>query len=740
MSTSHPKTFWNQLKLINKGNISPSNSINANSWTDHFSSLNSALPPPDDPHVKNITDRVSEELSTLNSPCPFLDKQFDIKEIKDGIKRLKNGKASASDSISNEVLKSACNFIAPTLTAFFNKLLDLEYFPDHWATGLIIPLHKSGELNDPDNYRGITLNSCVSKLFTMLCNDRLVNFCDHNQLIDYSQIGFRKGFRTADHVFTLKTIVNDALDNNKKIYACFVDFKKAYDSVWREGLLFKLLRYGVSKKFVKLLNDMYARIKTCISLPNGLSLPFRSLIGLKQGCNLSPILFNLFINDFVSQLNSESCDPPRLGSINVSCLLYADDLVLLSNSSCGLQKALATLGSFANTWHLKVNYKKTKCMIFEKRKCKQLPTFTLETNILTNCNSYCYLGINFTKNGAMKCASQILITKARNAMFSILKSVYKYKSCNVPIMIDLFDKMVIPIAMYNSEVWGVDLIPVNTSNNDLLSHKNVKHPVERLQCNFLKRILGTGDKSSNWAVMSEMGRHPILTKVIAILVKYFFHLCTTKSPILSAALCIDMSKTGKSSWFSRVKRVMSYCNIDHLLYTSDAVEVDHQLKSLKGKIRAIAINCWEQDKSRYAVNSKLDTYCEIKDSFGMSEYVLKCDNFQLRRAIAKMRISDHRFPIEIGRYEKIGRPQRICTLCFENIGDEKHYLFECQQKELKQMRTPLLRELHDIQPHLTNMSIDTKLKYLLKCTTMEEVIIAGRLCKGTLDTYKELAF
>ena len=102
-------------------------------------------------------------------------------------------------------------------------------------------------------------------------------------LIKYNQIGFRKGFRTSDHVLTLKTLIDQSFSRKEKLYACFVDFRKAYDTVWRKGLLLKLLESGLSNKFVKLIQDMYSMLQSCVSLASGLSFPFQSLVGLKQG-------------------------------------------------------------------------------------------------------------------------------------------------------------------------------------------------------------------------------------------------------------------------------------------------------------------------------------------------------------------------------------------------------------------------------------------------------------------------
>ena len=243
-------------------------------------------------------------------------------------------------------------------------------------------------------------------------------------------------------------------------------FQKSINTVWRNGLFFKLLNSGVSPGFVKLLKSMYSQINTCIQLPQGISETFRSLVGLKQGCNLSPLLFNLYINDFVDRLNVAHSDAPLLNNLQVSCLLYADDLVLRSETQNGLQVSLNTLHRFTQDWFLEVNPKKTKCLTFSKGKCKKDTTFNLGDVTLDQCDSYCYLGVIFSRSGSMNMASKALHDKALGAMFSLIRNINKHHACNFDLMLDLFDKMVVPIALYNSEVWGTNFLSANTKNND----------------------------------------------------------------------------------------------------------------------------------------------------------------------------------------------------------------------------------------------------------------------------------
>ena len=173
-------------------------------------------------------------------------------------------------------------------------------------------MYKEDDTSDPDNYRGITINSCLSKHFTQIMNDRLTTYIENNNLIKCNQIGFRKGYRTADHVFVLKTLIDNYTSTNKRLYMCFIDFKKAYDTIWRDGLFYKLLKKGISKTFIKLLINMYSRNKSCVNLGEYVTKEFNTSTGLKQGCNLSPNLFNLFIDDIRKCFNIHTCDPATL--------------------------------------------------------------------------------------------------------------------------------------------------------------------------------------------------------------------------------------------------------------------------------------------------------------------------------------------------------------------------------------------------------------------------------------------
>ena len=117
------------------------------------------------------------------------------------------------------------------LCHLFNRILFSSEFPEHWITGILLPVHKKGSKSSPKNYRGIMLLSYLGKLFTSLLNERLLNYTMSNNILAREQIGFLKGNRTSDNLTILHALIHKRFIKGKKLFACFIDFEKAYDRV-----------------------------------------------------------------------------------------------------------------------------------------------------------------------------------------------------------------------------------------------------------------------------------------------------------------------------------------------------------------------------------------------------------------------------------------------------------------------------------------------------------------------------
>ena len=153
----------------------------------------------------------------------------------------------------------------------FNNITNSGYFPLQWTEGIIIPLPKKGAHDDPKNYRGITLISCRGKLFTSVINQRLITWSTANEISTDAQFGFKAGHSIIDAIFNLQNLIKKRVKNKKRLYYAFIDLQRAFDSVYRNALWYKLIKYGVDGKLLKLPRSMYCAVKSCVRHLNTLS-------------------------------------------------------------------------------------------------------------------------------------------------------------------------------------------------------------------------------------------------------------------------------------------------------------------------------------------------------------------------------------------------------------------------------------------------------------------------------------
>ena len=357
MQKSSPKEYWKYLNTLNK-NQSEANQPPLESFLDFFKNLNT----PDTEGSEE--DTLKEEILTsidLNDDNQFLNIPITEEEISKCINKLKNSKAPGSDQILNEYIKYTKPKLLSLYVKLFNLILETGIIPEKWVEGMIKPIYKNkGDPMNPEHYRAITLVSCLGKLFTAVLNERLNMFLSENEIPEENQAGFRKCYSSNDHIFVLQSLFELLKLQKKKLYCTFIDFSKAFDSVWRIGLWNKLLKNEINGKFFRVIYNLYQNIKSCVTINNSNSTFFESYIGLRQGENLSPILFSIFLNDLELNLQSrhnngiefEYDDDEVFHSIQMLVLLYADDTVIMADSPESLQKCLDDFVQFCKTWRL----------------------------------------------------------------------------------------------------------------------------------------------------------------------------------------------------------------------------------------------------------------------------------------------------------------------------------------------------------------------------------------------------
>ena len=193
-------------------------------------------------------------------------------EIIKCIQKLKNNKSGGEDAIINEYIKTTSNQFIEIYEKLFNLIFDTGFIPESWVVGNIIPIYKNkGDSNDPKNFRPITLVSCLGKLFTAILSERLSKYSDDFFVMHENQCGFRQGYCTVDNLFTLYSFFELLKRKKKKMYCAFIDFEKAFDKIWREGLWYKLLINNINGKMLNVIQNIYKDIKSNIIFNNSKS-------------------------------------------------------------------------------------------------------------------------------------------------------------------------------------------------------------------------------------------------------------------------------------------------------------------------------------------------------------------------------------------------------------------------------------------------------------------------------------
>ena len=233
---------------------------------------------------------------------------------------------------------------------------------------------------------------------------------EHEGLLAEEQNGFRKNRSCEQHIFSLVTLIKNNLVSKKSVYTTFVDFRKAFDVTDRQLLYYKLLKGGVYGPIFEIIRQIYQNNTSVMRLNGHLSNELSTTQGLRQGDNLSPCLFNYYINGLIETLR-ESNEGVRISELEKLCVLaYVDDIVIISETPEGLQNLLDILTKWCNDWWVMVNIDKTKVLHFRnppKKSCDYL--FRLNGMAINKCKEYKYLGITLNYSLSMNYVKQGLV-------------------------------------------------------------------------------------------------------------------------------------------------------------------------------------------------------------------------------------------------------------------------------------------------------------------------------------------
>jgi hypothetical protein len=471
--TDH-KSLWNRVRrlvpsektaslspiLKQDGSLASSEEEILDAWADHYEALGT---PSTSQHFDQVFHkRVQAEVKLMAKHSPSVpdttvDAVFTHEEVEEVLERLLQGdyKAGSTDGTRNPWFSRGGPTMVNLLLSLFNFLREREVTPENWSEATIVNLYKDGDRCDAGNYRGISLLSCLGKIYSSLWANRLSSHFEN--VLNDAQGGFRKHRSTVDDALALREILCRRRAENKDTFMFFIDFKKAFDTVWQDGLWRSLWHSGVKGKAWRIIRSLYANTSSRVKVGSKLSREFRIKQGVRQGCPLSPTLFNCFVNELIVSLGALGVGV-QVGHKRIDGLLYADDVVLLAESPETLQAMINKVDEFSRKWRMELNLKKSEVMIVRppiKMPFSPPPSFSYRGSQVRIVPSYKYLGIWFTSNLQWEKHIEYMITNATERTKS-MRALLTTNRIPVRAKLLVWLSSVRPLLEYGSEVWEAD--------------------------------------------------------------------------------------------------------------------------------------------------------------------------------------------------------------------------------------------------------------------------------------------
>ncbi|VEN57771.1 unnamed protein product [Callosobruchus maculatus] len=401
---------------------------------------------------KSIEPRYFELTRDLES-SPKILKEEVIKAIKNS----KAGKAPGPDQIHIEIIKLLEEEHIDTLVHLFNKVYSTGVIPREWLKSEFIPIPKKSNARRCEEYRLISLMSHLLKLFLKIIHSRIFRKCEQD--ISQSQFGFREGMGTREALFGLNVLLQKCRDQQRKVYICFIDYEKAFDRVDHVKLLKILEAKGLDKNDITIIKNLYWDQTAVVKYNNTTTEAATIQRGVRQGCVLSPMLFNLYSEAIFEEATKDTSDGIKINGETLNNLRYADDTAIIADSPEALQRLLNQLTAVGDRYGLKINTTKTKILIISKTPEPPVDISIYGKRIDVE-EKFKYLGTWITNNLDPEVEIRSRIEQAR-ATFNLMRSLLCSSTLNLKLRYRFVKCYVYSVLLYGCEAWT---LKVNTIN------------------------------------------------------------------------------------------------------------------------------------------------------------------------------------------------------------------------------------------------------------------------------------
>mgnify|MGYP005984935793 CR=1 FL=1 len=441
---SNSKSFWSYIRSKKDSNTVPKVMYLSNNQAQSPSEIANLFAS----YFQSVYKRhnYTQNNSTKSNHIQPLDMNSVHISQEDIIKKLTtfdNSSSPGPDGIPTLFVKSCSLSLATPLAILFNKSMQLSAFPDTWKKSYIIPIHKNGSKCYVNNYRGISLTSCIPKVFDAIVSDVLSSAVKN--IIIEEQHGFFRGRSTATNLFIFTEFVTNKLESGSEIDCIFTDISKAFDTVCIERLLEKLKLLGISDPFLGWLDSYLHNRTSNVNINGAISGTIDCSSGVPQGSHLGPVLFTLYVNDLKDILNCPF-------------LMYADDLKLFKSINC--EQDCADLQLYLDkfyTWcllnYFTPNIKKCKRMRFS-RKANGVPEFiySIDKVPIDKVRHFCDLGVVLDTHLNFELHIDHVANKASKTLGFVIRQSQDFT--NIRVFLTLYNSLVRSLFDYCSVIWS----------------------------------------------------------------------------------------------------------------------------------------------------------------------------------------------------------------------------------------------------------------------------------------------
>jgi len=314
--------------------------------------------------------------------------------VEEAIRSLPVGKSTGADNIPAELLKHGGETVITHVTAICQKIWETKQWPTEWTQSLIIPLSKKGNLRQCQNYKTISLINLASKIMLKVILNRLKKEAEEH--LAEEQTGFRAGRSTIKQIFNCHILMEKHLQHQRDLFHNFIDSKKAFDRVWHEGLWQVLRMFGI-ERLVQTIQALYNTASSAVLLNNQVGSYFKTTVGVRQGCLLSPVLFNLFLENIMRETLHDFHSTISIGGKPLNNLRFADGIDLMGGSNTELQDLTTRLENRAGAYGMEVSLEKSKVLL--NSTSNATAKIYMNGQRLEEVDTFKYLGTTLTNDG-----------------------------------------------------------------------------------------------------------------------------------------------------------------------------------------------------------------------------------------------------------------------------------------------------------------------------------------------------